>query len=498
MGTSRTLRTLCIAGALGLPGLAFAQSEAAIRANLDSPLAPKDGMLELGIFGGIYLPPADHELFDDSKVMQRPLRSVAPDFGARLAVFPIAWLGAEAEAAFVPTALKTGENVNVIRGGGHLILQLPGQFTPFVLAGAAGLFGSSADTVLGGNADPAFHFGFGLKGYINRWVALRAEARNSVTSANEEVAGQSGKVTNHFEVIAGLTFGFNRPDAIPPDLDGDRDGFKDSVDKCPTVAGVAPDGCPPPDTDGDGKDDLVDKCIFVPSPEPDGCPPPDTDKDGILDRDDKCIDVPGVPPNGCPDLDPDKDGFDASRDMCPDMPGPVNGCPDGDADGIADKDDKCPQEPETKNGYQDTDGCPDELPKAIKKYVGTIAGITFALDSAMIKPSSFATLNGAVKVMKDYPELRIEISGHTDNTGTDEHNDKLSDGRAASVKAYLVEKGIEESRIVSKGYGSKKPVADNKNEKGRSANRRIEFMLLTPDAPAPSSPLAPPPAGDLK
>ena len=104
----------------------------------------------------------------------------------------------------------------------------------------------------------------------------------------------------------------------------------------------------------------------------------------------------------------DKDKFE-DEDGCPD--------PDNDKDGVLDEKDKCPNEPETKNGYQDDDGCPDEVPVAVKKFTGVVKGINFRRNSADIKASSFPLLKEAVSVFKEYPALRVEISGHTSERG---------------------------------------------------------------------------------
>jgi outer membrane protein OmpA-like peptidoglycan-associated protein len=80
--------------------------------------------------------------------------------------------------------------------------------------------------------------------------------------------------------------------------------------------------------------------------------------------------------------------------------------------------------------------------------------------------------------MKENADLRIEISGHTDNTGTDAINEKLSQARADAVKNYLLASGVASNRIQSKGYGSLKPIATNETEEGRQANRRVEFSIL--------------------
>jgi OOP family OmpA-OmpF porin len=130
------------------------------------------------------------------------------------------------------------------------------------------------------------------------------------------------------------------------------------------------------------------------------------------------------------------------------------------------------------NGYQDQDGCPDELPKALKKFTGAIQGITFETGSAKIKPSSFKVLDGAVKVLREFQDVRLEISGHTDDRGSADLNRKLSKARAESVQAYLSSKGIDEGRFSTIGYGPDKPVASNKTKAGMAKNRRIEFRLL--------------------
>jgi OOP family OmpA-OmpF porin len=209
---------------------------------------------------------------------------------------------------------------------------------------------------------------------------------------------------------------------------------------------------------------------------------PDTDQDGILDDADKCISVPGVAPDGCPP-DADGDGIVDKDDQCPKERGEApTGCPapkDTDGDGIVDPNDKCPKEAENKNGYEDTDGCPDVIPEKIKQFTGVIQGITFEHNKAAIRPTSKPTLDKAAAVLKEFSQLRIAISGHTDNTGTREKNVQLSTERAESVKKYLVEQGIDASRVETRGAGPDEPVDSNATPAGRERNRRIEFKLLT-------------------
>ena len=104
-----------------------------------------------------------------------------------------------------------------------------------------------------------------------------------------------------------------------------------------------------------------------------------------------------------------------------------------------------------------------------------LEGIVFDVDKTTIKPESEVTLMKALKTLQTYPDILVEISGHCDSDGSDKHNQILSEGRAASVKAWLVSKGIDASRISTIGYGESKPIADNKTKEGKQKNRRIEF-----------------------
>ncbi|MBI5611031.1 MAG: OmpA family protein, partial [Deltaproteobacteria bacterium] len=114
----------------------------------------------------------------------------------------------------------------------------------------------------------------------------------------------------------------------------------------------------------------------------------------------------------------------------------------------------------------------------LKKFSGAIAGINFETGSAKILPSSFKILDGAVAVLVEFKDTKIEIQGHTDNVGKPEDNLKLSQERADSVKEYFVGKGIAADRIATKGFGQDVPVADNKTKAGKAKNRRIEFKLM--------------------
>ncbi|MBP9688195.1 MAG: OmpA family protein, partial [Bacteroidia bacterium] len=104
--------------------------------------------------------------------------------------------------------------------------------------------------------------------------------------------------------------------------------------------------------------------------------------------------------------------------------------------------------------------------------------IFFDLYSAVLKDESMPELNRLVSLMKDNKDMSIEIAGHTDATGSDEENLLLSEKRAASVRAYLISKGIKEARLFSIGYGETQPIADNNNDIDSQLNRRVEFKIL--------------------
>jgi OOP family OmpA-OmpF porin len=197
-----------------------------------------------------------------------------------------------------------------------------------------------------------------------------------------------------------------------------------------------------------------------------------------MDADDQCISEMGGAPTGCPDGD--QDGFLDRADACPAVPGIApDGClQDADGDGFLGAADHCPDVPETRNGFEDGDGCADELPQAVKNFMGVIAGIEFDTGRAAIRASSAIVLDKAVSVLTEYPSLRIEITGHTDSTGTREHNLELSQQRAEAVRERLIAHGVDPSRIQSKGAGPDVPLTTNDSHAGRQKNRRIEFRVL--------------------
>ncbi|MBI5539579.1 MAG: OmpA family protein [Bacteroidia bacterium] len=110
--------------------------------------------------------------------------------------------------------------------------------------------------------------------------------------------------------------------------------------------------------------------------------------------------------------------------------------------------------------------------------VFTLKDVHFETAKATLTSNSFASLNDLVGALKANPTMVIEIAGHTDNVGTDETNNTLSQERANSVMKYLISKGIAANRVSAKGYGSSQSVASNKDEAGRQQNRRTEVRII--------------------
>lgn len=311
--------------------------------------------------------------------------------------------------------------------------------------------------------------------------------------------------------------------------DRDRDGASDQRDPCPDVAGVWEfKGCP--DRDRDHVADFDDKCPDDPGlKEFKGCP--DRDGDQIIDRDDACPDAAGLAEfQGCPDRDNDK--ITDAEDMCPDKAGPLatRGCPDRDNDGLADAEDLCPDKPGLKAhfGCPDTDadsvydhqdlcievagpvankGCPwpdadgdgvndkdDDCPqtagdpahngcpvlaKAEEVVLRTaFSNLEFETNRAVIRPSSYPSLNELAHLLQERPTARLRLWGHTDNVGSPEFNLRLSLQRAESVKSYLERQGVPAERMFTEGFGRTIPVASNRTAAGRARNRRVEMKVL--------------------
>jgi outer membrane protein OmpA-like peptidoglycan-associated protein len=405
-------------------------------------------------------------------------------FGLRLGAFFGDMIGIEAEVGVIPSESRSLVfDIWNVTYRAHVVAQFRAKnpamkLVPFVLVGggAMSVVDSANTDVIDEDTDEILYAGIGAKYRVDNGWGLRADARILFPPSSEDEG-----ITQDFELLLSIYKEFGRKqvekviEPPPVDDDPDKDGVVGAADECPSdpedMDGFQDEnGCPDADNDGDGIADAADKCQMEPEDkdsfaDDDGCPDPDNDTDGVPDAADKC-----------PTDAEDKDAFQ-DEDGCPD--------PDNDGDGVPDAQDKCAADPETKNGFQDEDGCPDEIPQKLKQFTGVIKGINFKTGSAEILKTSNKTLDGAVKVLTDYPELKLEIAGHTDDVGDDTANQELSQQRADSVKAYFEGKGVAGDRVVAKGYGETAPQVDPAGLKGgklkaaQAKNRRVEFKLLS-------------------
>jgi outer membrane protein OmpA-like peptidoglycan-associated protein len=326
-----------------------------------------------------------------------------------------------------------------------------------------------------------------LQNVLNERAYLRFEARDIMFRDRD----QQG-FSNHVAVTAGLQWSF-----LGKEKDQDLDHVRDWLDQCPNTpigAKVDAKGCPI-DTDGDGVFDGIDQCVSTPrgcKVDAKGCPI-DTDGDGVCDGLDRCPGTPKgaiVDAEGCA-LDSDGDGVYDGLDSCAATPKGCTvdpkGCPvDADGDGVCDGLDKCPNTPA---GLRvDDAGCPIEVNEKETQLLDTgsirLSNIQFEVRKANLKPESFALIDTVGMILVQYPTLKIEIGGHTDNRGSAALNDTLSQSRAGSVLRYLESKfpQLPADQFTAKGYGFSKPIAPNTTDLGRSKNRRVEFKVLNTEA----------------
>jgi outer membrane protein OmpA-like peptidoglycan-associated protein len=267
--------------------------------------------------------------------------------------------------------------------------------------------------------------------------------------------------------------------------DRDEDGVIDKQDSCKKVAGpIENKGCPWPDTDGDKVFDKDDACPDVAGPvENKGCPWKDTDGDTLLDNVDACPTVAGPVENkGCPWPDTDGDTVLDKDDACPDVAGLVEnkGCPvlDADKDGVADNQDNCP----LVAGPAENKGCPEVSKAALAQLQVEAKSIFFTSGKASLsdakKVETSDRLDAIKEILKNYPNAKFAINGHTDNVGNAKTNQKLSEERAKVIMDALIEKGVNPANLTSQGFGASKPVKSNKTAEGRAANRRTEIVYL--------------------
>jgi len=429
--------------------------------------------------------------------------------GGRIGYFFTRLLGAELDGGYQSPTPRTGTaSPTLALGSASLVLNFASgdQQLFYILGGFSRLdFEKAAPYRF---TDNAAHAGIGDRVFLGNWGALRVEAR-AIYTPSTGFAGADW--AGHVVGSLGLSIFTGRGGV----LDSDNDGVPDNRDACPnTPAGVKVDarGCPL-DSDGDGVADGIDQCPNTPRGarvDARGCPI-DSDSDGVPDGIDQCPNTPrgAVVDNvGCP-IDSDADGVPDGIDKCPNTPrGAVVdnvGCPiDSDGDGVPDGIDKCPHTP--RGAVVDSVGCPvdsdgDGVPDGIDKCPNTppgmrvdangcpilftpertpviLRGVVFETGKSILKPESFTVLDIVAQSLLANPEIRIEVAGYTDITGSAALNLRLSRARADAVRAYLARKGIGPSRMLARGYGPSNPIAPNTTPEGRALNRRVELHQL--------------------
>jgi outer membrane protein OmpA-like peptidoglycan-associated protein len=430
--------------------------------------------------------------------------------GGRLGYFFGRTVGIEVDAGYQSPSAKTGTvDATVALGGVSLVVNLGGERNIFYLLGGYsrldfekaypyrftdnGMHGAIGDRIFLGNraalrlearAIYAPFTNFGAGGWAGHIVGSVGLSLFTGASTSHDMDGDG--VADRRDTCPGTPTGAN-VDAQGCPSDADRDKVYNGLDACPnTVEGAVVDarGCPT-DGDADGVYDGIDQCAGTATGarvDARGCPI-DSDGDAVADGIDQCPNTPAgatVDAAGCP-TDSDKDGVADGLDKCPGTPAGTEvdsaGCQrtkDTDGDGVDDSRDKCP---DTSAGTRvDAAGCPILFTSERTPVV--LRGVTFESGKSALKPDSYTILDIVAASLIANPDIRVEIAGHTDNTGAAAVNTRLSQARADAVRAYLASKGVGPDRMIAKGYGPTVPVATNTTAAGRAQNRRVELRQL--------------------
>ena len=330
------------------------------------------------------------------------------------------------------------------------------NFSPYI-GGGIGLQRSELELGTSRTSNAfAYQLGAGLNWWFTKKTSLSLDYRFASSKPSFDLGSGSSleqKLDNH-QIGLGLKYLFK----------GEFPSSAPAAEEAPAPAAVVQ----VQDSDGDGVIDDLDKCPGTPAGTPvdaNGCPSKDSDGDGVTDDKDKCPNTPAgqkVGADGCP-LDSDGDGIPDDVDECPNSPAGAKVLPNGCAlKGDCHK--PKPGEPVDENGCG-----------LNKNFL--LKGVKFEFDSDRLTPESKEILNGVAETLKAYPEVNVEVSGHTDYVGTDAYNLALSEHRANAVKTYLEGRGVEGKRMMPVGYGKTVPIDTNDSEEGRENNRRVEFKV---------------------
>jgi outer membrane protein OmpA-like peptidoglycan-associated protein len=434
--------------------------------------AAQRGTFEVGLFPNI-------SYFDRSLVISQG--SAGP--GARLGFFITDHLAIEGEGAWVPAEGRGGVDVSYVPLRAKLALNAwAGEYVGFLIAGGYVHSMLKRDYDL---SDDGVTGSVGMRLGLGEITSIRIDAYLDYIPSPNNLAGNN----INWGIQPGLSFMLGRHRGV---RDRDGDGVPDQLDECKnTPAGDKVDakGCTIKDGDGDGVLDDVDACKDTPSGDKvdaKGCSlPKDADNDGVLDNVDQCPDTPAgdkVDEKGCSvPKDADGDGVNDDVDQCKDTPAgdkvDEKGCSlpkDGDGDGVTDDKDRCPHTP--AGVKVDEEGCQVLFEPAKKSLI--LEGVNFATGKAELTPESQAILDGVAESLVANEEIKVQVGGHTDNTGSAAVNKRLSGARAETVRQYLISKGVAADRLTARGYGPSKPVASNKTAEGRAQNRRVELTRM--------------------
>lgn len=483
-------------------------------------------------FLGVFLPSAEHELYDPTVGAYTPYAAAGPAFGARATLLPLPFLGAEAEAEIDALGTRGHGAAALLGWRAQAIALVPlDTVQPFVVVGLGDLAAFSPATANGRDVDAAFQWGLGARYALKDGRYLRADLRDHVTSRH----GIADKPAHHLGIQVSAMFAFG---GAPKVVDTDLDGLLDDVDACPTVAETVnayldADGC---------ADRLANVQVTVVSE--DGKPVPDAaltvggvavplDASGKATQNDQ---TPGVAWSATathPSFAPARldgvtlaEGDNAWTVRMAWLPSTLTVSAKGEKGAPIDARVTLTgpaTPPEVATGADGTESL--TLPHGDWRVLVSAAGhgterreihldpgqggavdvtlrpakaevritsivalekVQFEFDSDRILAASEPLLVEVANTLMQHPELkRVEVAGHTDDKGDDAYNLELSQKRVDAVVAFLVRQGVDASRLTAKGYGETKPRVPNNSEANRAENRRVEFLILDPKPSAP-------------
>ncbi|UCE03355.1 MAG: OmpA family protein [Candidatus Latescibacterota bacterium] len=384
---------------------------------------------------------------------------VSPLVGARLGVALSSRVFFDAQGSWTryelpSTTSQDVRDIGFASGGFSIDLTGHPRVRPFLTFG--GGFAEDMTTDAAGSiSDPYGAVGGGIKIAGSSGLGVRLEAQQ-IMLGHDDGSGNGNELLQNTAVSARLVLPFAREYG-----DGDSDGVTDNDDLCaatPSGALVDTQGCPT-DSDTDGVWDGLDQCKNTPTGavvDGQGCPT-DADSDGVFDGIDVCMSTPAgavVDDRGCP-VDSDSDGVVDGLDNCPDTP---------------------------VGARVDESGC--QISETEYELLDTgrlrLQGVNFHSGKAELDPSSYPVLDEAGEILSRWPQLRVEIAGHTDSAGRAESNRLLSERRAQAVTDYLLWRfpQISSAQLRVRGYGEELPMASNDTADGRARNRRVELTVI--------------------